>query len=99
MKIAMLGFGNIGAGFYNEIKSGYKDIEIVRALVRDIKKTRAIEADKLTIDYNDILNDSEISAVVDVTAGEASVKLITDALNASKSVITANKMAVALAGA
>lgn len=98
MKIAMLGFGNIGAGFYKEISSNYKDIEIVRALVRDIKKTRQIGSDKLTLDYERILNDPEITAVVDVTAGQASVKLIIDALNASKSVVTANKMAVALAG-
>lgn len=99
MKIAMLGFGNIGAGFYEEITSNYRDIEVVRALVRDIKKPRAIAASKLTSDFNAILNDPSIEAVVDVTAGDASVKFIIEALKASKSVITANKMAVSLAGA
>jgi len=99
MKIAMLGFGNIGAGFYEEISSNYRDIEVVRALVRDIKKPRAIDSSKLTSDFNVILNDPSIEAVVDVTAGDASVKFIIEALKASKSVITANKMAVSLAGA
>lgn len=98
MKIAMLGFGNIGTGFYNEIKTNYKDIEVAKVLVRDIKKTRAIESEKLTADFDEILRDASIGTIVDVTAGEASVKYITGALSASKNVITANKMAVSLAG-
>ncbi|HOT74438.1 MAG TPA: hypothetical protein PK467_01515 [Candidatus Wallbacteria bacterium] len=86
MKIAMLGFGNIGTGFYNEIKTNYKDIEVAKVLVRDIKKTRAIESEKLTADFDEILRDASIGTIVDVTAGEASVKYITGALSASKNV-------------
>ena len=76
VKIALLGLGNVGRGVFiilqknkEEImkRSGY-EIEIAKVLVRDINKSRGVDIsdDKLTTNFEDILNDDSIKIVVEV---------------------------------
>lgn len=97
MKIAMLGFGNIGEAFYNELKQYYPDIEVIKILVRDVNKKRAFENLNLTNNFSEINNNLDINVIVDVTSGTDSVEYIKLALKSKKNVITANKMVVSLA--
>ena len=79
VKIALLGLGNVGRGVFiilqknkEEImkRSGY-EIEIAKVLVRDINKSRGVDIsdDKLTTNFEDILNDDSIKIVVEVMGG------------------------------
>ena len=54
MKIAILGFGIVGSGTYEVLANGNSGVEVKRIL--DIKKVDAV-ADKLTTNFDDIIND------------------------------------------
>ncbi|MEZ7891354.1 MAG: homoserine dehydrogenase [Candidatus Wallbacteria bacterium] len=99
MKIAILGFGNIGTRLYEEILFFHKNIEVVKILVQNVKKTRPVAFGGITSDFGKILKDKSIDTVVDVTCGTGSLEYIRKSLEAGKNVITANKLAVSEAGA
>ena len=76
-------------------------IRIVRILVRDLEKPRAFAAprDLLTTDSRDILEDPQVDIVVEVMGGERpALDYIHQALEAGKSVVTANKEVMAKHG-
>lgn len=97
MKIGILGFGTVGSGVYEIIENknhGFlKDIHVKKVLVKDEEeKTQPF----MTIDYNDLLNDEEISLIVEVIGGiHPAHEFIIKALKAKKHVVTANKAVVA----
>lgn len=81
-------------------RSGY-EIEIAKVLVRDINKSRGVDIsdDKLTTNFEDILNDDSIKIVVEVMGGvEPAKEYMLKAMEAKKHIVTANKMLLATAG-
>lgn len=105
-KIAVLGFGVVGSGtvevFYNNKdgicqKSG-KDLDIKYILdLRDFPESPY--ADKLTKDFNDILNDDEITIVAECMGGtNPAYKFTKELLQKGVSVVTSNKELVATKG-
>ena len=109
IKVGMLGIGNVGTGTYralemnrNKIRTttGF-EIDIVRILARDPDKDRGIDIprEKFTTDIQDIINDPEIDVVVELIGGiEPATEYMAAALSAGKSVVTANKAAIAANG-
>lgn len=106
MKIAILGFGNIGQALYRasvedarraEAVLGER-IEVVRILVRNAKKPRAVEAPGLlTEDFEEILA-SDAEAIVELTSdGTRAIDYMKRSMEAGKHVVTANKAALATA--
>lgn len=108
IKIALLGLGTVGSGVLKIIKDNQRKIKqtsgeeiiIKRALVRNLEKHKNMAREvKLTTDFADILNDSEIKIVVELMGGLHPAKeYITQALNAGKNVVTANKDLMATYG-
>ena len=104
--IGFLGCGNIGCGVYRLLEEYGAQIErnegvafeVRRILVRSVGKSRAaqIPAQLLTDRPEDVLGDPEIAIVMEFMGGEepASSYMIR-ALKAGKTVVTANKMALA----
>lgn len=105
MKIALIGFGNIGKGveeliFKNREKiktyTG-RDISIKTVLINSINKKRD-PFDKniiFTDDFSLILNDEEIDTIVEVTATEEEAfYYLKNAFQRGKNVVTANKAVV-----
>lgn len=91
MKIALLGFGVVGKGVYDQVCRRC-DMEVARVLVR-----RSIEeiAPISTTDINDILTDDTIDTVVEVMGGvHPAFEYISAALRAGKNVVTANKAVI-----
>ncbi len=81
------------------------DLEVRKVLVKDIAEALEINAAKgidipvgcLTQDYTDVTRDDEIQIVCEFMGGEQpAASYMEDALNHGKSVITANKVALAL---
>ncbi len=105
-KIAIIGFGVVGSGVYEIIRKNKQVLTKKAGEEIDIKKVLDIrdfsdheESGLFTKDFNDILNDPEISIVVETMGG---IKFAYDytkaALSAGKSVVTSNKELVAAHG-
>ncbi len=100
--IALLGLGTVGGGTYRILKSQYDsikahygiDIEIRHILEKDMSKVAALGIDPklVSCDINNILNDSKISIVAEFFGGiEPARSFLIQALEAGKSIVTANK--------
>lgn len=104
--IGFLGCGNIGCGVYKLLETYGDEIkknecaafDIKKILVRSLGKKRAWEIpDALLTDRaEDVLSDPEISIVMEFMGGEEpAATYMIRALKAGKTVVTANKMALA----
>ena len=109
IKVGMLGIGNIGKGTYQALEMNHQkiaettglDIEIVKILNRNPAKDRGIDIpkEKYTTDVNEILSDPDIDIVVELIGGiEPATTYMAQALSNGKSVVTANKAAIAANG-
>ncbi len=105
--IGFLGCGNVGGGVWNLLENFSKEIahrnhlrvRVKKVLVRDVKKARscAVPAELLTTDVNEVVCDPEISIVVEFMGGEQpATEYMLLALRAGKTVVTANKVALAM---
>lgn len=106
MKIAILGFGTVGSGVYELIRDN-KDIiskksgmEIETKYVLDIRDfSDRDDAHIFVKDFDTILNDDEVSVVVETIGGlEPAGTFTRKALSKGKSVVTSNKELVATCG-
>ena len=106
--IALLGSGTVGSGVSEVLKMNArelaervgKNIVLKKVLVRDIKKPRKnIDMSLLTDDFESIVNDKDIDIVVEVMGGLHPAKeYMLRAIEAGKSIVTANKDVLATYG-
>lgn len=105
--IGFLGCGNVGGGVWELLQGfapeiAHRDhvtIRVKKILVRDVHKARrcSVPAELLTDQPNDVLFDPEISLVAEFMGGEQpATEYMLTALKNGKTVVTANKVAVAL---
>jgi homoserine dehydrogenase len=110
VKIGLLGLGTVGTGVVKTLQSHREQIEkrtgkqivIQRILVRDPDKKRGVfvERERLTLSPESILEDQEISVIVEVMGGiEPANSIIRQALQTGRHVVTANKELMAKHGA
>ncbi|MCB2292778.1 homoserine dehydrogenase [Clostridium algoriphilum] len=106
VKIAILGFGNVGTGVWKILQENKKEImkrsncqiEVAKILVNDINKKRDIDISKeiLTDNIDDIINDESIKIVVELVGGRDEAKqYMIRAMKAKKHIVTANKLVIA----
>ena len=108
IKIGLLGSGTVGSGVIRVLEMNRPQItervgtpiEIKTVLVRDVKKPRPqLGCVKLTDKIEDILDDPEIDVVVELMGGiHPAREYMLRAMEAGKSVVTANKDVVAQFG-
>ena len=95
MKVAILGYGTVGSGVYDIITNGNTD-ELKKI---EVKSVFARSRDKMhlaTDDINEIINDKEISVVVECLGGiNPAYEFIKRSLESGKHVVTANKAVAA----
>jgi len=107
--VGLLGLGNVGTGVYKILTGNAAGIEqkvgspvtIKKILVRDVNKKRSITiaGAELTSSFEEIIQDPEISIIVEVLGGESPAKeYIFEALQSGKHVVTANKDIIAKYG-
>ena len=109
MKIGIIGLGTVGEGVLKVLtkekesifEKSRADIEVKYACDLNIDREFSFDFDKsiLTNDYKKVLNDPEIKIVVELIGGETiAKKIIIEAFQAKKSVVTANKALIAKFG-
>lgn len=106
VRLAILGFGNIGKGVWRILQENSEkisgctgcSIEVAKILVRDRYKPRGIAVPEgvLTDDYEEIVTDESIDIVIELIGGDIPAKdYMLRAIKAGKHVITANKLVLA----
>ncbi len=107
VSVGFLGCGNIGCGVWKLLNEFRDDIahradvrfDIRKILVRDIHKKRdqSVPESLLTTDASQVTDDPAIEMVLEFMGGEEpATKYMLRALEMGKTVVTANKMALAL---
>jgi homoserine dehydrogenase len=107
--VGLIGLGTVGAGVVSLIGDAPCSMrrrhnvafKICRVAVRDLDKKRPVEIDPalLTRDAMEVVNDPNVSMVVELTGAAASYEWIRAALERGKDVVTANKALLAEHGA
>jgi homoserine dehydrogenase len=109
VRIGLLGCGTVGGGVVQLLKANAEffaqtvgaPLEVARVLVRAPQKERVAELDRalLTTDPEAVLGDQSIDVFVEVMGGVDPARVLVErALDARRSVVTANKMLLALHG-
>ncbi|MBR6185781.1 MAG: homoserine dehydrogenase [Clostridia bacterium] len=107
VSVGFLGCGNIGCGVWkllNEFKDDIRhranvEFDIRRILVRDVHKKRdqSVPQELLTTDVAQVTDDPDLEMVLEFMGGEEpATRYMLRALEKGKTVVTANKMALAL---
>ncbi len=101
-KIAVIGFGNIGAGvvelLYQKRVAG---LELAKVCDIDLEKKRPVTlpTSYLTTDWRQVVSDPEIDIVVELIGGiEPAKSILLETMQNGKDVVTANKMLLAQEG-
>ncbi len=101
-KIALIGFGNIGAGVVELLyQKGIAGLELSRVVDKDLERKRpvTVPANYLSRDWHEAVNDPDIDIVVELIGGiEPARSVLLAALQNGKDVVTANKMLLAQDG-
>src|SRR5271166_5561596 len=109
VRLGLLGCGTVGGGVVQLLRENAEylaqrvgaPLEVARVLVRDPRKERVpqLERSKLTADPEAVLGDASIDLFVEVMGGVApTLAYVQRALDAKRSVVTANKMLLAMHG-
>ncbi len=94
--IGMFGFGVVGQGLYDIIKTKNLNLEIKKFVIKNADKKRSLPADLFTTDASVILNDPEINTVLElIDDADAAFEITKKALTSGKNVVSANKKMIA----
>ena len=112
MKIGILGFGTVGRGVAEILLKKSTDstskisiqkilikesrLDFYKNLLKETEPLNALSQDVLTTNISDIINDKEISVVVECMGGaNPAFEYVTKVLESGKRVVTSNKMLLA----
>lgn len=109
IKVGLLGLGTVGTGVVRIVEGHQEDLQrqigspvhIEKILVRDLQKPRKfrVDAEKLTENPREIIDNPQIDVVVEVMGGiEPARTYILQSLERGKHIVTANKDLMALYG-
>lgn len=96
LTIGLFGFGVVGQGLYDIIKTKNLNLEIVKIAIKNPEKKRTLPADLFTTDRNEILSNPEINTVIElINDTEAAFQIVATALKSGKNVVSASKKMIA----
>ncbi len=97
LNIGLFGFGVVGQGLYDIIKTKHLNLEIVKIAIKDNTKERTLPAQLFTTDRDELLNNPEINTIVElINDTEAAFEIVSRALKSGKNVVSASKKMIAL---
>lgn len=97
INIGLFGFGVVGEGIYTLLNESIQVQANVKSVcIKDATKQRNASSALFTTDHSVILDDADIDLVVElISDADAAYTIICTALNAGKSVVSANKKIIA----
>src|ERR1700743_1673568 len=97
LNIGLFGFGVVGQGLYDIIKTKHLNLEIVKIAIKDANKERSLPAHLFTTDRDELLNNPEINTIVElINDTEAAFEIVSRALKSGKNVVSSSKKMLAL---
>lgn len=96
LNIGLFGFGVVGQGLYDIIKTKHLNLEILQFVIKDPNKKRTIPQHLFSTDKNSILQNPEINTVVEmINDADAAFEIVSAAMKAGKNVVSASKKMIA----
>ncbi len=96
LNIGLFGFGVVGQGLYDIIKTKHLNLEIIKFVIKDATKERSLPQHLFSTDKNSILENPEINTVVElINDADAAFEIVSAAIKAGKNVVSANKKMIA----
>jgi homoserine dehydrogenase len=96
LTIGLFGFGVVGQGLHDIIKTKNLNIEIVKICIKDGSKQRSLPSHLFTTDRDEILNNPEINTIVElINETEPAFEIVSKALRTGKNVVSASKKMIA----
>jgi len=97
LNIGLFGFGVVGQGLNDIIRTKNLNLEIVKIAIKNPDKKRSLPAELFTTDKEEILNNPEINTIVElINDTEAAFEIVSRALSSGKNVVSASKKMIAL---
>jgi homoserine dehydrogenase len=97
LNIGLFGFGVVGQGLYDIIKTKHLNLEIIKIAIKDPHKDRSLPAHLFTTERDELLNNTEINTIVElINDTEAAFEIVSRALSSGKNVVSASKKMIAL---
>jgi homoserine dehydrogenase len=96
LKIGLFGFGVVGQGLNDIIRSQHLNLEVVKIAIKNADKPRTLPASLFTTSHDEILDNPEINTIVElIDDADAAFKIVKKALSSGKNVVSANKKMIA----
>lgn len=96
LNIGLFGFGVVGQGLYDIIKTKHLNLEIICFVIKDQHKKRSLPQHLFSTDKNSILQNPEINTVVElINDADAAFEIVSTAMKAGKNVVSASKKMIA----
>src|SRR5690606_26158755 len=96
LTLGIFGFGVVGQGLYDIIKTKSLNLSIKKFVIKHGDKERTLPAELFTTAARAILDDPEINTVVElIDDADAAFDIVSRALKAGKNVVSANKKMIA----
>src|SRR6195952_2255396 len=96
LTIGLFGFGVVGQGLYDIIKTKNLNIEIVKICIKDGSKQRSLPSHLFTTDKEELLNNPEINTIIElINETEAAFEIVSRALSTGRNVVSASKKMIA----
>ncbi len=96
LTIGLFGFGVVGQGLYDIIRTKDLNIEIKKIAIKNPGKHRSLAAELFTTNASEILEDEHINTVVElINDADAAFHIVSAALKSGKNVVSANKKMIA----
>lgn len=96
IKIGLFGFGVVGQGLYDIIKSQSLNLEIIKIAIKNPDKKRTLDLSLFTTSHDEILDNPEINTIVElIDDAEMAYQIVKKALSSGKHVVSANKKMIA----
>src|ERR1700749_787600 len=97
LNIGLFGFGVVGQGLNDIIKTKNLNLEIVKIAIKNRYKERSLPAQLFTNDRDEILNNPEINTIVElINDTDAAFDIVSRALKSGKNVVSSSKKMLAL---
>lgn len=92
LTLGLFGFGVVGQGLHDIIKTKNLNLAIKRFVIKHPEKQRTLPADLFTTNAEAVLADPEINTVVElIDDADAAFEIVSAALRSGKNVVSANK--------